>query len=252
MSSNIKTSQINTSYPVPGINNSTQGFRTNFSAIKAALDTATSEISDLQSKVVLKSALTDMNIDNNMANTLISNALVRGFRAKTFKISDDMSGTITIDTTAADVQYGTITDDTDLGFSKWAPDGTQATVDLILTIDNAASVITLPDNVTQGMSTLENYSGDGIAGGSFTAPSGVSNIHLRFTTIDCGTNIEVQALNRPRQAQQIVTTVPTTKFGSQGDRAGSIATDSTYVYVCTADWDGTTAIWKRLSLTSWT
>ena len=40
------------------------------------------------------------------------------------------------------------------------------------------------------------------------------------------------------------------QVGSAGDTAGMIAWDSDYVYVCVADYDGSTAIWRRASL-SW-
>ena len=36
--------------------------------------------------------------------------------------------------------------------------------------------------------------------------------------------------------------------GVEGDEQGMIAWDASYLYVATADWDGSTAIWKRLSL----
>jgi len=84
--STIDTNGIDPNYPVPGVNNSSQGFRDNFSSIKVNLDTAATEITDLQNKVVVKSALTGSVVDNNMANTLISNALVRSFRATTFNL----------------------------------------------------------------------------------------------------------------------------------------------------------------------
>ena len=76
--SNINTNGINSSYPVPGVNNSTQGFRDNFSSIKTNLNTAYEELSDLQDKVIVKSALNSTALNNDMANTLISNASVRG------------------------------------------------------------------------------------------------------------------------------------------------------------------------------
>lgn len=50
MTSAIDTSNINTTYPVPGRDNDSQGFRTNFSAIKNGLATAKDEISLLQSQ----------------------------------------------------------------------------------------------------------------------------------------------------------------------------------------------------------
>jgi len=39
--------------------------------------------------------------------------------------------------------------------------------------------------------------------------------------------------------------------GSAGDSAGMIAWDSGFVYVCTANYDGSTAIWRRATLGSW-
>lgn len=39
--------------------------------------------------------------------------------------------------------------------------------------------------------------------------------------------------------------------GSAGDTAGMVAWNSSYIYVCTADYDGSTAIWRRASIGSW-
>jgi hypothetical protein len=39
--------------------------------------------------------------------------------------------------------------------------------------------------------------------------------------------------------------------GSPGDRQGMIAWDSYYFYVCTADYDDSTLIWKRTELSNW-
>ena len=47
MNSAITTTNIDVTFPVPGVDNDTQGFRDNFSAIKNALDTAYTEISAL-------------------------------------------------------------------------------------------------------------------------------------------------------------------------------------------------------------
>ena len=48
MTSQINYSAVNTLYPIPGRDNDSQGFRTNFSAIKDGLETAYNEISSLQ------------------------------------------------------------------------------------------------------------------------------------------------------------------------------------------------------------
>ena len=46
----------------------------------------------------------------------------------------------------------------------------------------------------------------------------------------------------------INTTKTASGVGSAGDVAGSIAWDTTNLYVCTADYDGSTAVWKKLVL----
>ena len=46
----------------------------------------------------------------------------------------------------------------------------------------------------------------------------------------------------------INTTKTATGVGAAGDVAGSIAWDTTNLYVCTADYDGSTAVWKKLVL----
>lgn len=249
--STIDTSQIDTAYPVPGINNSSQGFRTNFTAIKSGLDTASTEITDLQNKVVVKSALTGTTLNNDMANTLISNALVQGFRATTYNLGNNLSGTVTINVTNGDVQYGTITGNVTLAFAAWAPAGTQQNVQTIFNVANANAVVTIPSNVTDGMVTLENYAGNGVAGGNFTVAANVTKVHHEFSTVDCGTNITVMPIDRPRKATQLITTVPASNVGVLGDKAGTVASDANYFYVCTANYDGATAIWKRVTLTAW-
>lgn len=39
--------------------------------------------------------------------------------------------------------------------------------------------------------------------------------------------------------------------GSSGDQMGMIAWDTDYIYVCTADYDGSSVIWRRSLLSSW-
>ena len=45
-----------------------------------------------------------------------------------------------------------------------------------------------------------------------------------------------------------VQSVPTVGIGASGDTAGMIAVDGSYLYVCTANYDGSTAIWKKVAL----
>lgn len=47
------------------------------------------------------------------------------------------------------------------------------------------------------------------------------------------------------------TATPISALGVAGDAAGTVAWDADYIYVCTADYDGITAIWKRSAIATW-
>jgi hypothetical protein len=71
MASQINPNTINSNYPVAGQDNDSQGFRDNFSRIKVALTTASSEITNLQ----LYSA--KLNDTNNFDGNTIQNAILQ-------------------------------------------------------------------------------------------------------------------------------------------------------------------------------
>jgi len=225
--STINTNSINVNYPIPGINNNSQGFRDNFASIVTNLNTAGTEITDLQNKVVVKQALTGTTLNNDMANTLISNASVRSFRSTTYNLGNALAGTVLVDTSLGDVQYGAVASNTTFNFGSWAPAGTQANVQLNISVSNSLAVITFSGNVVvanannNGVSTLENFSN---IGGlvTLTAPAGVTQLNYLISTTDCGNTLYISPINRPRVATQIQQRiVPPT--GLQGDVAGDVA-----------------------------
>jgi hypothetical protein len=223
MTSTINTGSIDVNFPTPGVNNSSQGFRTNFSAIRNNLTIAGTEIGDLQNKAILKAALTGTTLNNDMNNAQISNALTLGFRATTFNLGNNLSGTVIIDVTNGDVQYGVITGNIQLQFAKWAPTGTQSNVQVILQIGDSLATIDLPDNVTNGFTTIQNYVSNGqFPGGQIGLPSDAIQVHYLFSTIDCGTNIEIAPMDHPRQSQQVVKRIVTDQIGRQGDYSGNV------------------------------
>lgn len=224
----INTNGLDVNYPVPGQNNSSQGFRNNFASIKTNLDTAGTEISDLQNKVVVKSALDNTIVNNDMANTLISNCATRSFRATTYNLGNALSDAVTIDCSLGDVQYGTVAGDVQFTFASWGPAGTQSNVELQLNVSNANAVITFPSAVVSsnnnfGLTTLENYGG-GAGTGNVSIPYGVSQVDYRLSTMDCGNTITIEPYNRPRQTTQIQqrTPIPT---GYLGDVVGTTCVD---------------------------
>jgi hypothetical protein len=224
--SQINTNGINVNYPIPGKNNSSQGFRDNFTQIKTNLNTASAEITDLQNKVVLKAALDNSTLNNDMANTLISNLSTRGFRATTYNLGNALSGTVLVDVNKADVHYGTVTQDVLLQFGSWAPTNTESNVVVRLTIANTDATVSLPSqcvssNNNFGVTLLENYANVANTA-TLTAPANTQILEYTFSTIDCGNTITVSPINRPFQSTQIVNRNPP-PTGIPGDVTGTVS-----------------------------
>jgi hypothetical protein len=223
--STINTNPINVNYPVPGVNNNSQGFRDNFASIVTNLNTAATELTDLQSKVVVKQALIGTVVNNDMANTLISNASTVGFRATTYNLGNALAGTVLVNASLADVHYGTVAANTTINFGSWPPTGTQSNIQVRLSVSNPTAVITFSGNVlasnNTGATTLENFvSNGGLV--TVTAPYGVTEMDYIISTTDCGNTLYIEPINRPRQSTQIQQRIPT-PTGYQGDVAGEVA-----------------------------
>jgi hypothetical protein len=121
MASEINTNNIDTEYPRAGEDNPTQGLRDNFVSIKENIDTAKTEIEDLQDNTARTDELTNFN------GSTISNAGLRTVSQETIDI-----GNIDQDTriSFADGSYQTITVNNNvvLTFSDWPETGKQASI----------------------------------------------------------------------------------------------------------------------------
>lgn len=230
MSSTINTNGLDVNYPIPGKNNNSQGFRNNFTNIKTNLDTAANEISDLQNKVVLKTALANSVLNNDMANTLISNASTLGFRATTYNLGNALAGTIVVDCSLGDVQYGTLQGNIALQFGSWAPTGTQSQIKLQLgrSTPNVNYNISFPTEAVldknHGFVLLENFSTPNNVP-TISFPVDVTQINLTITSNDCGNSLFVEPTNRPFETTQIQTGTPPST-GKLGDVVGTVYVDS--------------------------
>ena len=68
---------------------------------------------------------------------------------------------------------------------------------------------------------------------------------FEFITDDAGTAYAVVDCLRNNRAIEVRTA---TAIGQTGDAAGDICADATNLYVCTAAYDSSSAIWKKLVL----
>jgi len=89
------------------------------------------------------------------------------------------------------------------------------------------------------------------AGGS-TATAKKINVRASFLDLYCNLRFQqgdqgVVFYDQTAQTTGFQIRTPATSVGEDGDLAGMIGYDNDYIYVCVADYDGTTSIWKRTS-----
>lgn len=245
MPSIINTGNIDTGYPVAGQDNDSQGFRDNFTNINSNFEAAKDEIEDLQSKVILKDALSGETLDNDMAGALIKNAKIQGFRGTVQDLGTD-SGSVEIDVSTGPYHKITTNGSITLSFTGFSAAGTHSSVRVEIEIANASHTVTLPVEVDVGVDTLQNSSGNVI-----TFPEAGTYI-LEFASTSNGSSISVNDLTQARLSnRQLLVSVPSSSMGAAGDLKGMIAYDNSYIYLCTADYDGVSNIWIRASASTW-
>jgi hypothetical protein len=190
MTSQINPNNIDGTYPVAGQDNDSQGFRDNFTNTKTNFEYAGSEITELQSKVVLKSALTGTTLNNNMNNSVISNVQLLSASAPRAALGLVTSATLNF---AASPYYtlttgGSVT----AAFSNFPASGQVATMRLQITVTNTAYTLILPSAVSVGTSNTQGFSSNVIT----FAKTGV--YEYEFETSDGGTTISIFDLNQNR------------------------------------------------------
>jgi len=190
MTSSINPNNIDGSYPVAGQDNNSQGFRDNFTNTKVNFQYAEDEINDLQSKVVLKAALTgSAGLDNNMNDALLYAAKIQDFSATKVGITGT-SGGIAINYASGHYQAISTTGSISLSFTSFPPSGQYGYVKLQINITNIAHTVTLPASVTLGTSGLQGYSAGTITFGA------TGTYEFGFGSYDSGSTITIFDLNR--------------------------------------------------------
>ena len=156
MTSAINPNNINGAYPVAGQDNDSQGFRDNFTNIKTNFTYASDELTDLQSKVVLKSALNGTTLNNNMAGSPLSNAQLIGVTTPSQALGT-VSGDQALNFAVGSYYTLTTAGSVSIAFSNWPAAGQVGTINLQVTVTNVAYTLTLPSSVTVGVDNLQGF-----------------------------------------------------------------------------------------------
>ena len=214
MTSNVNPNNIDTAFPIAGQDNDSQGFRDNFTNIKNNFAYTEDEVTDLQSKVILKSALTGTSLDNDFDGALITAALITDIRESVTALGTT-NGTVTLNHAAGHYQTVTADGSITLAFSNLPAAGTKGRIQLAYTVGSVADTLTLPAAVTLGTAVIR-----GISGQVITFPE-TGTFIFEFTTSNAGTTIHIADLSR-----QVKPNASSEDLASAG--AASVVTDISY------------------------
>jgi hypothetical protein len=197
MTSNINPNNINGAFPTAGQDNSSQGFRDNFTNTSTNFQFAANEITDLQNKAIVSAQLTGGNVlttQNNMLNSPLINALISDFAANAVSLGV-LSGSVTINYVAGHYQTVTTGAPISLFFTNFPIAGQLGFVTVQITVASIAHTVTFPSSVSinttgiQGLDTSTNVM-------EFAVP-GVYT--FTFTTSNGGTTVSINETNKALQ-----------------------------------------------------
>ena len=194
MTSQINSNNIDGSYPVAGQDNNSQGFRDNFTNIKVNFQDASDEITDLQNKVIVKSALNTAGappLDNNMADTLIYAAQIRDFSGTKVALAGT-DGSVTVNYTQGHYQSVSTTGSLNLSFGNFPPLNQYGYMKIQFTVNNVAHTVTFSGATYIGTGGIQGYN----TGTNVLTFSATGVYELAFGSYDGGTTITIFDLNR--------------------------------------------------------
>ena len=188
MASNINPYNINGAFPVAGQDNSSQGFRDNFTNIKNNLLFAQNEINDLQGKALLTGALNGQSLNNDMAGAVIRRPQLSAWTQSLYDLGA-ISTSATLDFNQANFQKITTAGSINLDFANWPTStGTGAlgygSMRVWIVITNTAHTITLPASVSVGVTEIAGYNPNN----QTVTFDSTGNYIFDFSSIDGGNN----------------------------------------------------------------
>jgi hypothetical protein len=192
MASNINPNNIDGSYPVAGQDNNSQGFRDNFTSTVVNFQAAAAEITDLQNKAVVKSALSGVTLDNNMNNNTIYAVNLNDVSTSRVAVTAT-SGAVVLNYAAG--QYQTVAPSTGsivLSFTNWPIQSASqfGILRVAITVTQLNHTVTLPAEVSVGTTGVQGLSGNVLTFNS----TGI--FEFDFSTFDGGSTITITDVNR--------------------------------------------------------
>ena len=184
MASSIVPGNIDGTYPKAGEDNSSQGFRDNFSAIKTNFTEAKSEIEAMQTNKA------NLDSTNNFSGNMIQNAVLKDNSETSFAHGSVSSGSVTLNHENGHYQTLTITADTTFAFTNF-PTGALGRIILDITVaPTSTGILTFPSAVIKA----DNVHGSD--GTSDQITTGLGRTLFEFMSPDAGVTILMHQLGK--------------------------------------------------------
>jgi hypothetical protein len=184
MASNIVPGNIDATYPKAGQDNSSQGFRDNFSETKNNFTNAKTEIEDLQTNKA------NLNAASDFTNNEVTRAKFKDTSETVYPHGSVSSGSVVLNHANGHYQTLTITADTTFSFLNF-PTGAVGRIILDITVaPSSTGILTLPTAVIKA----DNVHGSD--GTSDQITTGLGRFLFEFMTPDGGTTVLMHQLGK--------------------------------------------------------
>jgi hypothetical protein len=199
MASLVNPFNINGNYPIAGQDNDSQGFRDNFTNIKNNFIFIKQEVEDMQSKVILKSALSGSSLDNNFLGSQVKNIQTKNQSETVYDWGEVGGATAT--EIQLDLALGNIHKLNATGAIKinsviknWPAALQYAKVVLYINISSITNTLELPSTLTTDTSGLPGLRV--IASSKLITFTDSGDYIFEFTSVDSGTTVFVRELTK--------------------------------------------------------
>jgi len=184
MASNIVPGNIDGTYPKAGQDNSSQGFRDNFSAIKNNFTESKTEIEAMQTNKA------NLNASNDFSGNSIQNAVLKDNSESIYAHGSVSGGSVTLNHENGHYQTLTITANTTFAFLNF-PTGSLGRIILDITVaPTSTGILTFPSAVIKA----DNVHGSD--GTSDQVTTGLGRFLFEFMSPDGGTTVLMHQLGK--------------------------------------------------------
>lgn len=146
MASQINPALINGQFPVQGVDNPSQGLRTNFTNTQLNFAYAAAEITDLQNKCLLKSPLNGGTANNSMGGSILNGGSLQNFSEVAVQLGTQ-GGSVNINYAAGHWQTLTTSGVIDINITNWPTSGSKGWITIQFAVTHKSHRIGFPTGI---------------------------------------------------------------------------------------------------------